>query len=277
MDIVCGVKPSKRIMQSVIEINKSLPENCILKRELSSSPITKIYSCIFNDVKAVIRFDLPAAHELSVDRQNEINILKAINHLGLSPEVLYYDIDTGILIWKFISGVEPSPAENKSNLHSLRDLGASLSSLHSLPIPENTVDIFSNSMILYRSLLDNSSEKILFDKALALFNKLEQDGAKRVLSHNDLHQKNILWNKKYYFIDWEYSGLNHPCFDIASLVRSFKLNQSQINELSIGYKVNNKFFRLDVLNPWIEFIDYLEKIWSISLSKILRNLEHKDI
>ena len=277
MDIVCGVKPSKRIMQSVIEINKSVPENCILKRELSSSPITKIYSCIFNDVKAVIRFDLPAAHELSVDRQNEINILKAINHLGLSPEVLYYDIDTGILIWKFISGVEPSPAENKSNLHSLRDLGASLSSLHSLSIPENTVDIFSNSMILYRSLLDNSSEKILFDKALALFNKLEQDGAKRVLSHNDLHQKNILWNKKYYFIDWEYSGLNHPCFDIASLVRSFKLNQSQINELSIGYKVNNKFFRLDVLNPWIEFIDYLEKIWSISLSKILRNLEHKDI
>ncbi len=277
MDIVCGVKPSKRIMQSVIEINKSVPENCILKRELSSSPITKIYSCIFNDVKAVIRFDLPAAHELSVDRQNEINILKAINHLGLSPEVLYYDIDTGILIWKFISGVEPSPAENKSNLHSLRDLGASLSSLHSLPIPENTVDIFFNSMILYRSLLDNSSEKILFDKALALFNKLEQDGAKRVLSHNDLHQKNILWNKKYYFIDWEYSGLNHPCFDIASLVRSFKLNQSQINELSIGYKVNNKFFRLDVLNPWIEFIDYLEKIWSISLSKILRNLEHKDI
>jgi len=266
-----------RIMQSVIEINKSVPENCILKRELSSSPITKIYSCIFNDVKAVIRFDLPAAHELSVDRQNEINILKAINHLGLSPEVLYYDIDTGILIWKFISGVEPSPAENKSNLHSLRDLGASLSSLHSLPIPENTVDIFSNSMILYRSLLDNSSEKILFDKALAQFNKLEQDGAKRVLSHNDLHQKNILWNKKYYFIDWEYSGLNHPCFDIASLVRSFKLNQSQINELSIGYKVNNKFFRLDVLNPWIEFIDYLEKIWSISLSKILRNLEHKDI
>ena len=277
MDIVCGVKPSKRIMQSVIEINKSLPENCILKRELSSSPITKIYSCIFNDVKAVIRFDLPAAHELSVDRQNEINILKAINHLGLSPEVLYYDIDTGILIWKFISGVEPSPAENKSNLHSLRDLGASLSSLHSLPIPENTVDIFSNSMILYRSLLDNSSEKILFDKALALFNKLEQDGTKKVLSHNDLHQKNILWNKKYYFLDWEYSGLNHPCFDIASLVRSFKLNQSQINELSIGYKVNNKFFRLDVLNPWIEFIDYLEKIWSISLSKILRNLEHKDI
>jgi len=264
-------------MQSVIEINKSVPENCILKRELSSSPITKIYSCIFNDVKAVIRFDLPAAHELSVDRQNEINILKAINHLGLSPEVLYYDIDTGILIWKFISGVEPSPAENKSNLHSLSDLGASLSSLHSLPIPENTVDIFSNSMILYRSLLDNSSEKILFDKALALFNKLEQDGAKRVLSHNDLHQKNILWNKKYYFIDWEYSGLNHPCFDIASLVRSFKLNQSQINELSIGYKVNNKFFRLDVLNPWIEFIDYLEKIWSISLSKILKNLEHKDI
>jgi thiamine kinase-like enzyme len=86
----------------------------------------------------------------------------------------------------------------------------------------------------------------------------------------------LLWNNKYYFLDWEYAGLNHPCFDIASLVRSFELNQSQINELSQGYKANSKFFQMNGLIPWIKFIDCLEKIWNISLSKILNNIASID-
>jgi hypothetical protein len=55
-------------------------------------------------------------------------------------------------------------------------------------------------------------------------------------------------------------------------VRSFELNQSQINELLEGYKANSKFSQIDGLISWIKFIDYLEDIWSISLSKILNNI-----
>ena len=71
-----------------------------------------------------------------------------------------------------------------------------------------------------------------------------------------------------YFLDWEYSGVNHPCFDIASLVKSFNLNKNQINEISNGYKSNSKIFDINTLNKWIEFIDYLEEIWKISVAKI---------
>jgi thiamine kinase-like enzyme len=128
-------------------------------------------------------------------------------------------------------------------------------------------------MALYQSLLDKKSDKLLFDKALALHNRINADGVEKVFSHNDLHSSNLLWNQKYYFLDWEYSGLNHPCFDIASLVKNLELSQSQISELSNGYKGSNEFFHRSKLDEWIEFIDYLNKIWDISVQKIVENLE----
>jgi thiamine kinase-like enzyme len=264
-------------MRSIFERLQSVPGNCTLGRELSASPITKIYLCVFNNIKSIIRFDLEVASCLAFDRVNEVSILQSINHLDLAPEILYSDTEAGILIWKYIVGTEPNFSQNKSKQNSLCDLGASLRSIHRFSAPKHPIDIFSNSMDLYQTLLDEPSEKLLFKDAMTLYGELVEDGIQKVFSHNDLHQKNLLWNNKYYFLDWEYSGLNHPCFDIASLVKSFRLNQRQINELALGYKVNKNFFHMGVLNPWIEFIEYLEKIWKISVNKISNNLKIKDI
>jgi thiamine kinase-like enzyme len=135
-------------------------------------------------------------------------------------------------------------------------------------MPGHSIDVFSNSLALYKRLIDNPSDKPMLKKALALYDQLNKDGVRKVLSHNDLHRSNLLWDNKYYFLDWEYSGLNHPCFDIASLVKSFQLNQSQITELSNGYKGNKQLFQVDTLNQWIEFIYYLEEIWRLSVKNL---------
>ena len=259
-------------MRSILERLESIPGNCTLGKELSASPITKIYLCVFNDIKSIIRFDLKAASCLAFDRVNEVSILQSINHLDLAPEILYSDAEAGILIWRYIVGAEPNFSQNTSNQNSLHDLGASLRLIHELSAPKNSIDIFSDSMDLYQTLLDRPSEKLLFKEAMTLYKELEEDGTQKVFSHNDLHQKNLLWNNQYYFLDWEYAGLNHPLFDIASLVRSFELNQDQVNELLQGYKACSKFFQIDALISWIKFIDYLEEIWSISVSKILNNI-----
>jgi thiamine kinase-like enzyme len=141
-----------------------------------------------------------------------------------------------------------------------------------MPIPQNSIDIFSNSISLYKGLLDSPSDRFLFNKALNLYTELVNDGLSQVFSHNDLHRSNLLWDDKYYFLDWEYASLNHPCFDIASLVRSFQLNQDQIDDLSMGYKYNSQIFDPNILNQWIKFIDNLDKIWEISVTKIQENL-----
>jgi len=259
-------------MQSLLKRIESVPGECTLEHELSSSSISKVFLCTFNNTKAVIRFDLPPASKLAVDRNNELNLLESIKHLDLAPKILYSDQAAGILIWKYIPGAEPIFNQSHLSQHSLRALGSCLYSIHSTPIPQNSIDIFSNSMSLYQGLLDGSSDKLLFNKSLNLYNELINDGVSQVFSHNDLHRSNLLWDEKYYFLDWEYSSLNHPCFDIASLVRSFQLNQNQIDDLSIGYKYKSEIFDLNVLNKWIKFIEHLYKIWEISVTKILVNL-----
>ena len=230
-------------MHSKLDKIKLVPEGCILRNELSSSPISKIYLCDFHEMKAVIRFDHAIASKLAIERQSEINILKGINHLSLGPEILYSDSQAGIMIWKYISGTEPNFVEDEDRPYTLRDLGSCLYSLHNFQMPGHSIDVFSNSLALYKKLIENPSDKLMLKKALALYDKLNKDGVRKVLSHNDLHRSNLLWDNKYYFLDWEYSGLNHPCFDIASLVKSFQLNQSQITELSNGYKGNKQLFR----------------------------------
>ena len=259
-------------MESLLNKIESIPGTFSLKDKLSSSLISDIYECTYNQTRAVIRFDLPTASELAIDRKNETIVLNNIINLGLSPPLIYSDPSAGIMIWKYITGTKPVFDQEKSNTFSLIDLGRSLASIHSSPIPANSKNIFKNSMNLYASLLEDSLDKILFIKASDLYNELTNDGVKMVFSHNDLHSGNLIWNSKYYFLDWEFSSSNHPCFDIASLVRSFNLNGNQIRYLLKGYKLSDGIFNIDVLQKWIIFIDFLDQIWEIVLTKLSKNL-----
>jgi hypothetical protein len=40
----------------------------------------------------------------------------------------------------------------------------------------------------------------------------------------------------------------------------------------MGYKYNSQIFDPNILNQWIKFIDNLDKIWEISVTKIQENL-----
>lgn len=259
-------------MKSLLNKIESIPAAFTLKDKLSSSLISEVYECTYNQTKAVIRFDLPAASKLAIDRENEAIVLNNIFDLGLSPSLIYFDPSASIMIWKYIAGTKPVFDQEKSNTFSLIDLGRSLACIHSSPIPANSKNIFKDSMNLYESLLEDSQNEMFFRKASDLYNELVADGVKMVFSHNDLHSGNLIWNSKYYFLDWEFSSSNHPCFDIASLVRSFNLNKNQIRILSKGYQLNDEIFNFDVLQKWITFIDFLDQIWEIVLTKLSKNL-----
>jgi|TARA_B100000401_G_scaffold202593_1_gene136591 thiamine kinase-like enzyme len=259
-------------MKSLLNKIESIPGAFTLKDKLSSSLISEVYECTYNQTKAVIRFDLPAASKLAIDRENEAIVLNNIFDLGISPSLIYFDPSAGIMIWKYIAGTKPVFDQEKSNTFSLIDLGRSLACIHSSPIPANSKNIFRDSMNLYESLLEESQNEMFFRTASDLYNELVDDGVKMVFSHNDLHSGNLIWNSKYYFLDWEFSSSNHPCFDIASLVRSFNLNENQIRFLSKGYQPNDEIFNFDVLQKWITFIDFLDQIWEIALTKLSKNL-----
>lgn len=254
-------------MLSLAKRIASIPGEFSLGHSLSKSALSEVFLCSFNKLDAVIRLDFLCAGRLAVDRENEFALLKSIQYLDLAPKALYVDPSNGILIWEYVLGAEIifDSADTKQSIGSL---GKCLRTIHSIDIPENLTDIFSNSMSLYHELLRDTADAYLFKKASNLYNELLNDDVSKVLSHNDLHKKNILWNDAFYFLDWEYAGMNHPCFDIASLVRSFQLSKKEVHELSIGYSFNTKLFNQEKIKKWIEFIEYLDEVWKLSISKI---------
>jgi thiamine kinase-like enzyme len=258
-------------MVQLTEKIKSIPGELALEQSLSSGAISQVFLCTFNNTKAVIRIDCSAASMLSIDRSSEVKILNRVKHLELAPEVLYQNKSNGILIWEFIPGEHPLFNPDKKD-YCLQSLGRELSLIHNTPIPSNCSDVFSNAMDLYGNLLKKTSYELMYKKAVSLFKDLCCDDRKKVLSHNDLNPGNLLWNKKFYFLDWEYAGLNHPCFDIASLVYAYKLDPAQVHELSIGYGGDQELFVIERLNDWIEFIHSLNEIWKISVNVILEEL-----
>lgn len=251
----------------------SIPGKFILNERLASSPIAQIFLCTLNNIKAVIRFDLPCASLLAIDRENEAMLLNQIEHLGLAPKILFHDSIKGMFIWEFLEGEQFILTPNTQASY-LRSLGGSLAKVHESIISKNSIDIFSSSIHLYKRLLENSSHHALIKKTLSLYNKISQDGTSFVLSHNDLNAKNIIWNDQFLFLDWEYAGLNHPCFDIASLFKAQHFTEDQLCEFLIGYCGKADFFHLKTLKQWILFSDLLDEVWKISVNLLSQDNQH---
>ena len=76
-----------------------------------------------------------------------------------------------------------------------------------------------------------------------------------------------MFNERFFFLDWEYSSLNHPYFDIATITASYNLKLNDINALWDGY-AENTLLDLDKLNDWMVFSYLLDYMWRLSLIKV---------
>ena len=250
---------------------QNLHNNLVLKNHnleiietIKSGPVSEISICNFDNIKAILRIDYPCASEINVDRENEIFTLSRIKILGNTPEVLFSDLPHGILIWRYIEGIEFSLDENSSSVF-LKKLGNEIKKIHDIDIPKNKKKYFSNDINFYRNLLSDFPENVTLRKGFNLYDKLNNSD-NYVFSHNDLNKTNLLWRDRFFFLDWEYSSFNHPLFDIASISNAYNLSKVERAILWKAY-TNNKYSALNDKNlrEWMLFCHYLEYIWNISL------------
>lgn len=250
---------------------QNLHNNLVLKNHnleiietIKSGPVSEISICNFDNIKAILRIDYPCASEINVDRENEIFTLSRIKILGNTPEVLFSDLPHGILIWRYIEGIEFSLDENSSS-DFLKKLGNEIKKIHDIDIPKNKKKYFSNDINFYRNLLSDFPENVILRKGFNLYDKLNNSD-NYVFSHNDLNKTNLLWRDRFFFLDWEYSSFNHPLFDIASISNAYNLSKVDRAILWKAY-TNYEYSALNDKNlrEWMLFCHYLEYIWSISL------------
>lgn len=227
---------------------------------LKIDPVSQIFLCNFNDIKSVIRVDFDLPNWLKEQRASEFQILNFLKTKTQNQKILYHDLDRGILIREFHEGKEIaySDIRRKENLISL---GKEIKKVHEIKIDNIAINNFENLIDNYRDILKNKIQNNWYlNQGFKIFNSLSCRKEQIIFSHNDLNRENILFNKKCFFIDWEYASANSPYFDLASIISSYDFNDEEVGYLFDGYDKN---FLLDQekLKNWIKFTYFLDYIW----------------
>lgn len=166
-----------------------------------------------------------------VNRKNELMFLKNINNKNF----IYFDIKTGNAIKEWIDGQNPNDREINTK-EFLDSFSQEIKKLHSHKIKQ---PIIKHDNYEFINKVKNKLPQVYINKYLNLVNKYKD--MKLVLSHNDLSQDNLLWNKKenkIHFIDFEWARINNQYWDFANFIRESNLSQKSIKYLANINKLN---------------------------------------
>ena len=246
---------------------ESISSEIEIIKQLKAGPVSEIYLCTFRNIKAVLRVDYSWASFLPFDRNREIRIVHGVEHLELAPKILYHDASNGVLIWRYIEGAEFNFISG-SQTNLIKNLGVSLKSLHQSILPDRDIGAFKNCIAIYEILLQEDSKETLINEGFKLYKDICEDETDYVLSHNDLNKSNLLVDGRFYFLDWEYAGTNHPYFDLATLCHSLSLSNEDAQLLWEAYSNDGSLIDIKKLDQWILFTQYLDLFWRKSIEKL---------
>jgi thiamine kinase-like enzyme len=160
-----------------------------------------------------------------IDRKAEEHNARVAAEAGVGAEVIFFDATDGTMVTRFVEGVSMNAGDEFG-----RDSGApvraarALKRVHSLGrVFRSRFDVFA-AIDGYLELLRGWRTPLPEDyyeveqRARAVRLALEASPAAIVPCHNDPWPANLLdADGRIYLIDWEYSGMNDPMWDLADL------------------------------------------------------------
>ena len=228
----------------------------------------KNYLVTIDGKKYVLRNPGAGTKEI-ISRVNEAKNAQIISDLKLDAKLIYLNKETGIKISEYIENAETLiPETARNNFKQVADI---LKKLHNSNIAfDNIFDSFIE-MEKYEklSIKENGKFYVGYDKAkrevLKLKEKLDNLHIELKACHNDTVPENFIKSKdNIYLIDWEYSGMNDPMWDLAA--HSIECNFSIEEEKEfLNYYFTDGITKEEYLRIQIHKIcqDFLWSIWTI--------------
>lgn len=210
-------------------------EDDITEIEHAGGMTNKNFRVDIKGKKYILRVPGTGTEEMISRRDEKINSEVGCA-LGIDAHVLYFDENNGIKIAEFIENAETltgTSAKKEENMKLTTDI---LRRLHTSEAKlSNRFDIWGKIELYEELLLKAKGENFkdydgVKSKVLKLKERLKELGAEEVPSHNDTVPENFIKSgeNKIYLIDWEYSGMNDPMWDLAA--HSIECNFSKSDE-----------------------------------------------
>lgn len=178
-----------------------------------------------------------------INRANEAVAARVASEAHVSPDVIYADATTGLMVTSLVSNaVTMSPELFKSRLGSPARAGAVFRKLHT------SGGVFPFRFELFAMIDDYL--KVLSGKDVELpagYHDVvkEAEGIRNILTkrpaplapcHCDPLCENFLDDgMRMWIVDWEYSGMNDPMWDLGDLSVEGQFNEAQDAEMLVSY------------------------------------------
>jgi len=229
------------------------------------------YKVIVFNFTYVLRIPGKASNEF-IERYYERENSDIAYELGTSPKILYLDSNTGVKLSQYIVGAVTLNLNTILCPNNIRKVIYNLKKLHcSKKYFNNEFNVF-DKIRLYEYLLFEKYRGIMYDGyekyrllISGLSEKLKSVDTELCPCHNDLVAENFVQDVygEIYLIDWEYSGMNDPVWDLASLFLESDFNNKDIMftlnlyyEGSIPSRILGKIIIYQIL------MDILWSIWA---------------
>jgi Ser/Thr protein kinase RdoA (MazF antagonist) len=210
------------------------------------------YRVRFGSVDTVVRLCGKHTAALGIDRSTEALATARAAALGIGPDVLARLADDDVLVCAFLPGAAVAIDT------VVEPLARALRAFHdSGPLP-TVFDVFS---LIERAPVDAE----LRATARRIAAAVRADG--RVSCHNDLLAANVLSDPStgVRIVDWEYSGMNHRCFDLGNLVANNGLDEAATQRLLAAYFRRGVTDRDRAIVALMQFVsDLREAVWGIT-------------
>jgi len=228
------------VLHMVEGFGKITKQDCNIKRLGGMTNIVHLVET--KNINLIVRIPGKGTEDY-INRSTEYKNAKAAWRAGISAEIIWADVNSGVMVSKAINRIETMTA----NLFSSRKgsparAGYALAKLH------NSGETFDFRFELFNMIDDYL--KILSTKDVDLpegYNDivkgaepikelLETNSIPLAPCHCDPLCENFLDDgKNMWIVDWEYSGMNDPLWDLGDLSVEAGMNEDQENEMLKAY------------------------------------------
>lgn len=178
-----------------------------------------------------------------INRRNEARASREVARVGVGAPVLYFDETSGLAVTKFIEGATTmSAATFAANDGALARAGAVLRRLHdSDAVFANRFEVFA-MIDAYIGLLTARKAEVpegyhaALEEAGGIRQALDRHPARLAPCHCDPLAENFLDTpSRMWVVDWEYSGMNDPLWDLGDLSVEAELAERDEDILLAAY------------------------------------------